>query len=139
MYQILLVILIAMRIASNDQLQSAIKNMGDIKSIQFSGTCAHFWLGQGVSPDTSSLRSDLKSVTQTIDYDNSAWRNEGVGAYRIWPIQFLKGAEAWDQFGNNTTHVSASEILDRRMQIWLTPHGFLKGALAYKATVKKGN
>jgi glyoxylase-like metal-dependent hydrolase (beta-lactamase superfamily II) len=138
MYQIFLVALIATCMASNDRLQSAIENIGDIKSIEFSGSCAHFWLGQGVSPAAASLRSDLKSVTQTIDYDNSAWRNKGVGTQRIWPIQFLKGEKAWDQFGNNTIQVSASEVLDRRMQIWLTPHGFLKGALANKATVKNG-
>ncbi|HEV2666595.1 MAG TPA: hypothetical protein VG324_16875, partial [Blastocatellia bacterium] len=87
MYQIFLVALIATCMMSNDRLQSAIENMGDIKSIEFSGSCAHFWLGQGASPDTASLRSDLKSVTQTIDYDNSVWRSEGVGTQRVWPIQ----------------------------------------------------
>jgi glyoxylase-like metal-dependent hydrolase (beta-lactamase superfamily II) len=138
MYQILLVILIAMCMAPNDRLQSAIKNMGDIKSIQFSGSCAHFWLGQSVSPGTAWLRSDLKSITQTIDYDKSAWRNEGIGTQRIWPILFLNGEKAWNQFGNDAIPAPAPDVLDRRIQIWLTPHGFLKGALAYKATVKNG-
>jgi len=138
MYQIFLVALIATCMISNDSLQSAIENMGAIRSIEFSGNCTHFWLGQGVSPDTASLRSDLKSVTQTIDYDNSVWRSEGVGTQRVWPIQILKGDKAWDQYGNETIRLSAPDVLDRRMQIWLTPHGFLRGALAYKATVKNG-
>jgi hypothetical protein len=138
MYQIFLVALIATWMMSNDRLQSAIENMGAIKSIEFSGSCAHFWLGQGVSPDTASLRSDLKSVTQTIDYDNSVWRSEGVGTQRVWPIQFLKGDKAWDQYGTDTIQLSGPDVLSRRMQIWLTPHGFLQGALAYKATVKNG-
>jgi glyoxylase-like metal-dependent hydrolase (beta-lactamase superfamily II) len=118
-------------------LEAAIKNMGDIKSAQYSGSGAQFNLGQSVSPDAQWPRVELKSFTRTVDYDKQASRNETVNAQGALTVQFLSGDKAWGQAGANITTAAAAVTTERRLQILMTPHGFLKGALANKATAKK--
>lgn len=119
-------------------LDAAMKNMGDIKSVQYSGTGAQFNLGQSVSPDTPWPRTELKSFTRTVDYDKQAARNEAVGPTAPLATQFLVGDKAWGQTGTgNPTAAAPAAATERQLQLWLTPHGFLKGALANKATAKK--
>jgi len=118
-------------------LEATIKNMGDIKSAQYSGSGAQFNLGQSVSPDAPWPRTELKSFTRTVDYDKQASRNETVNAQGASSIQFLAGDKVWGQAGANITTPAPAVITERQLQLWLTPHGFLKGALANKATAKK--
>jgi len=118
-------------------LEATIKNMGDIKAAQYSGSGAQFTLGQSVSPNDPWPRTELKSFTRTVDYDKQASRNEAVGPQAALATQFLAGDKAWGQGGANATPASPAATTERQLQIWLTPHGFLKGALANKATVKK--
>jgi glyoxylase-like metal-dependent hydrolase (beta-lactamase superfamily II) len=119
-------------------IEATVKNMGDVKSVQYSGSGAQFNLGQSVSPDAPWPRTELKSFTRTVDYDKQAMRNEAVGPNAPLATQFLAGDKAWGQAGtNNPTPAVQAVVLERQLQIWLTPHGFLKGALANKATAKK--
>ncbi len=119
-------------------LDAAIKNLGDVKSIQYSGSGAVFTLGQSVSADSPWPRVEVKSFTRTVDYDKQATRNEGIAAQGPVPAQFLVGDKAWGQAGGNITPASPTVTAERQLQIWLTPHGFLKGALVNKARVKRG-
>ena len=119
-------------------LDATIKNLGDVKSIQYSGSGAQFTLGQSVSPDSPWPRVEVKSFTRTVDYDKRATRQESVGPQGPVPTQFLLGDKAWGQAGANVTPAAPAVTSDRQLQLWLTPHGFLKGALANKATVKRG-
>jgi hypothetical protein len=118
-------------------IEATIKNMGDFKSIQYSGSGAQFNLGQSVSPNDPWPRTELKSFTRTVDYDKQASRNETVNAQGASTIQFLAGDKSWGQAGANITTPAPAVTTERQLQIWLTPHGFLKGALANKATAKK--
>jgi glyoxylase-like metal-dependent hydrolase (beta-lactamase superfamily II) len=118
-------------------LEAAIKNMGDVKSAQYSGSGALFNLGQSVSPNVPWPRNELKSFARTVDYDKQATRNEAVGPNGPLMTQFLASGKAWGQGGTNITPAPPAVTTERQLQIWLTPHGFLKGALANKATAKK--
>lgn len=118
-------------------LEATIKNMGDIKSAQYSGSGAQFNLGQSVSPNDPWPRTELKSFTRAVDYDKQAARNEAVGPQAALATQFLVGDKAWGQAGANPTPATPAATTERQLQLWLTPHGFLKGALANKATAKK--
>jgi glyoxylase-like metal-dependent hydrolase (beta-lactamase superfamily II) len=119
-------------------LGAALKNLGDVKSVQYSGSGSQFALGQGASPTVPSQPVAIKSFTRTVDYDKQATRNEAVGPQGPAATQFLAGDKAWGQAGNNVTPAAPAATADRQLQIWLTPHGFLKGALANQATVKRG-
>ncbi len=117
-------------------VQAALKNMGDVTSVQFSGSGATFNLGQSVSPATPYPRAELRSFTRTFDYSKSASRLEGAGPGGPLAVQFVVGDKAWGQGGTNVTPAPAAAT-ERQLQIWLTPHGFLRGALANQATAKK--
>jgi len=53
---------------ANSVLQSATKTMGDVKSIQFSGTGHLSQVGQAFAPGTAWPETDVTSYTKTIDY-----------------------------------------------------------------------
>jgi glyoxylase-like metal-dependent hydrolase (beta-lactamase superfamily II) len=119
-------------------LEATVKSMGDVKSVQYSGSGAVFNLGQSLSPAEPWPRVEVKSFTRAVDYDKLATRNEAVGPQGPLAAQFLAGDKAWGLAGANVTPASPAATADRQLQIWLTPHGFLKGALANKASVKRG-
>jgi hypothetical protein len=98
---------------------------------------AQFNLGQSVSPNDPWPRTELKSFTRTVDYEKLATRNEAVGLQAPLATQFLADDKAWGQGGTNITLAPPAATAERRLQLWLTPHGFLKGALANNATAKK--
>jgi glyoxylase-like metal-dependent hydrolase (beta-lactamase superfamily II) len=123
---------------ANGKLEATLKNLGEVKSIQYSGSGAQFNLGQSVSPGTPWPRTEIKSFTRTVDYDKLATRNEGAGPQGPLATQFLAGDKAWNVSAANVTSAQPAAATDRQLQIWLTPHGFLKGAVANKATVKRG-
>ncbi|HEY2930692.1 MAG TPA: MBL fold metallo-hydrolase [Acidobacteriota bacterium] len=119
-------------------LETTLKNLGDVRSIQYAGSGAVFTLGQNVSPPSAWPRVEIKSFTRTVDYERQAMRTEAAGVQGPVAMQFLAGGKAWGQSGSNITPASPAATADRQLQIWLTPHGFLKGALANNARVKRG-
>src|SRR6202790_1056546 len=57
-------------------LQSATKAMGDVKSIQYSGTGHLEQLGQAFSPGTAWPETIVTSYTKTIDYASRSAKEE---------------------------------------------------------------
>ena len=130
-------------------LQAAAAAMGatNLKSIQYSGTGYHSFLGQNYTPALTDSwpRFELKSYTRTVDYEARSAKEEFVRAQGTWPrrgggagfpIQgeqpqnaMVSGNYAWNMQGTNPTPQPAAAEL-RQLEIWLTPHGFLKAALA---------
>ena len=149
-----LILAISCAVAAQDAktvLQSATKAMGDPNSIQFSGTGELGILGQAYSPSSPWPENDIKSYIRTIDYASRSSKEEltqveptplrkgggGPFAGEQKNVNLVSGDYAWNQPGNAPQPaVAAAE--DRQLQIWLTPHGFLKAAMANNATAKKG-
>lgn len=122
---------------ANSVLEATIKNMGDVKSVQYSGGGAQFNLGQSVSPNAPWPRAELKSFNRTVDYEKLTTRYETVNARGAAALQFLASDKAWRQTGENVAPDAPAVAAERQLQIWLTPHGFLKGALSNKAAAKQ--
>ena len=95
-------------------LDGVAKAMGDVKSIQYTGNGAYFFLGQNVAPGTPWPRFNLKTYTRSINYDTPAMRDEFIrtqadpaarggggipliGEQRL--IQGVSGTDAWNQVG----------------------------------------
>ena len=131
-------------------LQKATQAMGDVKSIQFSGTGHLSAVGQAWNPTSPWPETIVKSYTKTIDYASQSSREELVRNEGDPPakggaapfggdqrqVNFVSGQYAWNQPGNAPAPaVAAAE--ERQLQIWLTPHGFLNGAMQNNATAKK--
>jgi len=132
-------------------LQNAFKAMGDVKSIQYSGTGHLSQVGQAWNPTSPWPETIVNSYTKTIDYGSQSAREELVRNEGEPPakggaapfggdqrqVNLVSGQYAWNQPGNAPQPaVAAAE--ERQLQIWLSPHGFLNGAMQKNATAKKG-
>jgi hypothetical protein len=94
-------------------LDGAAKTMGDVKSLQYTGSGANFAFGQNVSPTAPWPRFNVKSFTRTVDYDTPAMRDDIVrtqadpkergGGLPLTgeqhQIQTVSGTYAWTQTG----------------------------------------
>ena len=132
-------------------LQAAADAMGatSMKSIQYTGTGWQGMVGQNVAPDQDWPRVDLTSYTRTIDFDtmssredyvrsqgNNPPRGGGAGFPFLMPqrvTNFVSGTFAWtvNPQGQPVAQPAAAEL--RRLEILMTPWGFVKGAMAQGA------
>ena len=127
-------------------LQAAATAMGtnSVKTVQLSGTGWSGAVGQSYSPNDDWPRFDVTSYTRSIDYDARSSKEEltrrqgnntprGGGGTPLQGDQRqefnVSGTFAWNVAGTNTNPVpEAAEV--RQIEILLTPHGFLKAAMA---------
>ena len=132
-------------------LDGVTKAMGDVKSLQYNGNGAYFFLGQSVAPGTPWPRFNLKTYTRSINYDTPAMRDEFIrtqadpaarggggipliGEQRL--IQGVSGTDAWNQVGENPPTAVIAAVADRQHQLWITPQGVIKAAIKNNATVE---
>ena len=126
-----------------------------LTSIEFSGWGSDYIFGQPYDAHSPWPRFGLPAITISIDYTTPAWRDDrrrtqvqnpplGGGTQplageqrQIW---LLSGSYAWDVVGQNAVPAAPERdqrtaVNGRLAQIWLTPHGFIKAAIANNATV----
>ena len=131
-------------------LDGAAKAMGEVKSLQYSGSGAFFSLGQSFAPGDPWPRFGLKSYTRTVNYETPALRDELVraegdpvarggglpipGGQRLTTA--VSGTLAWGQLGDGPANPAPAAVGDRLYQLWITPHGVIKAAAKYNATVE---
>jgi len=124
------------------------KAMGakDLKSIEYGGVGYSANLGQGVNPTSPWPRFDVTAYTRTIDYANAASKEELTRIQGNNPVRgggapimgeqkqhnMVSGNYAWNLAGTNPVPQFGSTLEERKLQIWMTPHGFIEAA-------KKGN
>jgi glyoxylase-like metal-dependent hydrolase (beta-lactamase superfamily II) len=136
---------------SKSVLDGVTKAMGDVKSLQYTGSGAYFFVGQNVNPAAPWPRFNLKTYTRTIDYETPAMRDEFVrsqadpaarggggipmtGEQR--QMQAVSGTSAWSQTEQNPVTPAIAAVGDRLHQLWITPHGVIKAAVKHNATVQ---
>jgi hypothetical protein len=123
---------------------------GEVKSLQYSGSGAFFSFGQSFTPGEPWPRFGLKSYTRTVDYETPALRDEVVraegdpvarggglpipGGQRLTTA--VSGTLAWGQLAEGPVNPAPAAVGDRLYQLWITPHGLIKAALKYNATVQ---
>ena len=132
-------------------LQAAAAKMGvtNMKSIQYSGGGWQGMVGQNFNPGIDWPRVDLKDYTRTIDFDTMSSKEEytrsqgsnslqggGAGFPFLQDqkvVNFVSGNFAWTQNAQGQMVPQPDQAEQRRLEIYLTPHGFLKGAMAQGA------
>ena len=135
-------------------LESATEAMGaaNLTSIEYSGTGRWFQFGQAPNPNLPWPPFDLSAFSATIDYAAPAARVQMTsrqvvepGRVRPAPVerrrdQQISGTSAWNmvapvgQPGTAlTVQPQPAAVEERTMEIWTTPHGFLKAAMANSA------
>src|SRR2546423_2000244 len=135
---------------------SAALGATNLKTIDFSGRGFDFMFGQAYEGDAPWPKFSVPTYSVTIDYSIPAIKDDRrrqqienpprggglqplVGELRqIW---MLSGNYAWDVAGQNAVPAAAerdirSAVDGRRSQIWMTPQGFIKAAMANNATAK---
>jgi glyoxylase-like metal-dependent hydrolase (beta-lactamase superfamily II) len=128
-------------------LDAAAKAMGigSLTSIEYKGSGSAYNFGQAVNVNLPWPTFVLKTYVADVDYTTPAMRQE---MYRTQPdgsppfggftqIQLVSGNDAWNIVGNPPSPAPApAAVAERQTQIWLTPPGFIKGAMANHATAK---
>lgn len=133
-------------------LQTAATAMGaaNMNSIQFSGTGHFSTLGQNHLPNAPWPETNVTAYTRTVDFAAKSSKEEmtrmnenppskGGGAPFADPqkqVNLVSGQYAWNQPGAQPQPALAAAD-ERQLQIWLTPEGFIKGAMEANATSKK--
>jgi glyoxylase-like metal-dependent hydrolase (beta-lactamase superfamily II) len=119
-----------------------------LNSIEYSGTGSHFAFGQAATPGERWPRFDAKTYAVAVDYQAPAMRLEMLRAQGEHPprgggaqpfardqrtIQVVSGTNAWNEGGAQPA-AAPDAVRDRVRQVWLTPHGVIKAALASGVT-----
>jgi glyoxylase-like metal-dependent hydrolase (beta-lactamase superfamily II) len=106
-------------------LTNVMKAMGseNLETIQFSGMGSTAGIGQNVNPKASWPLSRVKSYNREMDFRSTA--------SHVRLVRVQNGADqTQDQY------VSPASPWDSQFVFWLTPLGFIKGAMTNNATVK---
>jgi glyoxylase-like metal-dependent hydrolase (beta-lactamase superfamily II) len=137
-------------------LQAASNTLGiaQVNAIEFSGTGRWYQFGQAPAPNLPWPAFDVSSYTATINYAAPAGRVQMTrkqtiepGRVRPAPVeqrpdQYVSGSTAWNLAAPAGAAPNAAPVAqpqpaaveERVMEIWTTPHGFLKAAAANNAT-----
>jgi len=141
----LIVILVAIASLSDAQdaqtvINNALKLLGasDLKTLEYSGSGLSFAFGQNPNPNTPWPKFNVKSYTKGINYESGASsqrlvRTQGENPPRGGGQQPVIGEQTQNQ------DIDSNSPWTGRVQILITPYGFLKGALANKPTVKSSS
>jgi len=142
-------------------LEAAADALGaaNLKSIQYTGTGRWFQFGQAPNPTLPWPPFDVSSFTADINYDTASARVQMArrqvvepGRLRPAPVeqrpdQYVSGAFAWNMAPPAGGAAGAAPVEqpqpaaveERVAEIWATPQGFLKGAMANNATSQAAN
>lgn len=142
-------------------LQAATAALGanEVRSIEYSGTGKWFQFGQAPNPTLPWPAFDVSSFTASINYETPAARVQMeriqvVEPNRVRPapvqqrpVQVVSGTHAWNMAAPAgaapgtapAPQPQPAAVEERTMEIWTTPHGFLKAAAANNATSQPSN
>jgi glyoxylase-like metal-dependent hydrolase (beta-lactamase superfamily II) len=114
-------------------LEEAQTAIGNPASIQYSGTGMNAFFGQALTAGEPWPRRDLASFTMAFNYDQPSMRTELNFAQPAFGGQqqttAVSGDKAWNVTANGAVPQPAA-VEERQLQIWMTPHGFVRAALA---------
>lgn len=120
-------------------IASASKAMGAdaLNTVEYVASGNDFALGQAYSPDSPWPKFMVKSYTRAIDFRVPASRADRIRMQAENPPrgggqQPVRG----EQPQNQTIIVNANTPWAQQLEIWMTPHGFLRAAAANNATVR---
>jgi glyoxylase-like metal-dependent hydrolase (beta-lactamase superfamily II) len=111
---------------------NASKAMGveNLNSITYYGSGANFNLGQSNNANGPWPRTNLNDYRRSIDFVQPALRSTAV----TFAAPVTGGPAAQAPFNQNVT--TANDAWAQHLEIWVSPWGFLKGAMANNATAK---
>lgn len=116
---------------------TAAKAMGvqNVGSVRYSGSGLNYALGQAPNPSSPWPKFNVKTYERVIDFDAGATsqtmvRTQGENPPHGGGLQPIVGEQTQTQVNG------LKEPWAAQFEIWVTPVGFLKGAMANSATVQ---
>jgi hypothetical protein len=119
-----------------------------LKSLTFTASGEGFLVGQSPVPEAPWPRITLKTQTRALNYETGALRidqvmarptdTRGGGAFTVGDTRqvfVLNGDHAWRVAGDAPS-AQPRDLADLQLQLWTSPHGVIKAALAHNATVQ---
>ena len=132
-------------------LETVAKALGatGLKSIEIQGGGTFFWAGQSYNAGTAWPQFNVRTLTRVVNYDTASFREEMVRTRTLEPpkgggpyvrgehkaVAFLSGDYAWNVMGDAATPAPIA-LAERQFQLWSTPHGVIKAAMAGKGTMQ---
>jgi glyoxylase-like metal-dependent hydrolase (beta-lactamase superfamily II) len=121
----------------------------EVRSLSYSGSGSVYGFGQSHQPGGPWVKFNLTSYTLLADYERGAWREEQVRTYLDPPERggtavfigelrqaaFLNGDVAWNAGANGAPVPAPLTVEARQLQLPITPHGFVRAALASSPTM----
>jgi len=119
-----------------------------LKSLEYNASGVIFQFGQSQAPGQAWPRFNIKSLTRSINYETASIKEDWVRTQALDPprgggvqpirgeqrqIFMLNGEQAWTVTGEAAISTPIA-LLERQTQLWITPHGVVKAALANNAT-----
>jgi hypothetical protein len=115
----------------------------DVKTLEYTGSGVQYQSGQSQTPGDRWPQFNVPSFTRVMSYETASMqdtmvRTQGENPPRgggVQPIRgeqrqvfFLSGEHAWNQVGDAAVPAPIA-LADRQLQLWTTPHGFIRAAL----------
>ncbi|MBI4465128.1 MAG: MBL fold metallo-hydrolase [Acidobacteria bacterium] len=136
-----------------DALDDVARSLGatNLKTIQYSGSGSNFALGQSYNPNGPWPRFNVNRYSRTINYETVSSREELLRTQFENPprggsfqpligeqrqVFFVSGNDAWNQTGDQPTPAPTA-VEERQVQIWLTPHGWVRAALENEISAQR--
>jgi glyoxylase-like metal-dependent hydrolase (beta-lactamase superfamily II) len=114
-------------------LQEAQQAMGNVTSIQYSGTGMNAFFGQALIAGQEWPRRELSAYTRAINYEQRSARDQLTFVQPVFggqqQVTHVNGDKAWN-VGQQGPVAQPAAAEERQLHIWLTPHGFVKAAAA---------
>jgi glyoxylase-like metal-dependent hydrolase (beta-lactamase superfamily II) len=136
---------------SRATLEAASKALGadGLKTLQYSASGVNFAIGQSQVPGAAWPRFNIPTFTRSINYETASLRDEQLRSRAEMPprgggvpsvgevrqVQVVSGDLAWNVTGETAAPAPVA-LVERQLQLWTTPHGLIKAALANNATVQ---
>lgn len=132
-------------------LQSAAQALGadSVKSITYTASGVNFAIGQSAVPGAPWPRFNIPTFSRAVNYETASLRDEQLRSRAEMPprgggvptvgevrqIQVVSGDFAWNVTGETAAPAPVA-LIERQLQLWTTPHGVIKAAMANNATVQ---
>jgi glyoxylase-like metal-dependent hydrolase (beta-lactamase superfamily II) len=132
-------------------LQGAARSLGadSLKSFTYTASGVNFAIGQSAVPGAAWPRFNIPTFSRAVNYETASLRDEQVRSRAEMPprgggvpavgevrqVQVVSGDLAWNVAGE-TAAAAPVALVERQLQLWITPHGVIKAAMANNATVQ---
>jgi glyoxylase-like metal-dependent hydrolase (beta-lactamase superfamily II) len=120
-----------------------------VRTLQYSGSGYVYGFGQSYQPGGPWVKFNLKGYTLLMDYERQALREEQVRTYLDPPerggtavfigelrqVAFVNRDVAWNAGPGGVAAPAPLAVEARQLQLAISPHGFVKAAMAATPTV----